>query len=163
MARLSRPCSAWGDVLIRYIDAEHISKLVSESVVVPRDPTVAALAEAHLHKNFPLRDWSTIVDWPKLPSSMLDWVNASDDEAIQWALSTAAGQHPKALLLYSGDQPCLVGDFEAMIRHLDELVWKAPGSRIVFGVDEAEDGTLVFTNGLIEFNGKGELFGVVDN
>ena len=113
-----------------------------------------------MNRRFPLRTWATIVDWDDLESTTtLAWNQLSDDEAVEWAMTTTAGQCSLGLLLYDGEQPCLVGPLAFMVRHLDELVWGAPGSRILFGVNRDDDGQILFTNGLIEFNGKGELFG----
>ena len=122
-----------------------------------------ATAEEHLQANFPMRSHTTIVDWPELPSKVLQWNNTTDDDAVDWAMTTTAGRQEFGLLLYAGDQPCLLGDFPIMIRSFDELVWTAPGCRLLFGVNRTDDGSIEFSSGIIEFNGKGELFASTRN
>ena len=147
-----------------YVKAEHIRVFIENGDIECLDSSVSSNAEKHLEQAFPLRTWATIVDWDDLESTTtLAWNQLSDDEAVEWAMTTTAGQCSLGLLLYDGEQPCLVGPLAFMVRHLDELVWGAPGSRILFGVNRDDDGQILFTNGLIEFNGKGELFGTVAN
>ena len=69
---------------------------------------------------------------------------------------------PYGLLLYSPSQPCLIGTYEFMIRNLDILVWKAPGNRILFGVNQTHQGNVRFTKGIIEYNGVGTLFATTE-
>ena len=146
-----------------HVDHEHIQVFLRNGNVERLDETVSDEAEKHLERVFPLRIRSTVVDWDKIPSTELKWNTVSDDEAVRWALTTTAGRCEFGLLLFSGKQPCLIGALEFMVRHLDELVWRAPGSRILFGVDRTENGRIQFTGGLIEYNGKGELFGTAES
>jgi len=144
--------------LIKYTDAEHIQEFIASGKVECLASDISEAAERHLELSFPFRKSSTIIDWDSLPSSKLHWNTVSDDETAVWAASTLAGQCSYALLLFSPTQPCLLGTFDFMIRNLDELVWKAPGNRILFGVNRNDFGEVKFSNGIIEFNGKGELF-----
>lgn len=145
-----------------YVDAEHIRAFINENKVERLDSSISVEAERHLEQSFPLRSWSTIIDWDKVPSATLEWNKVSDEEAVNWAMSTTIGQCEFGLLLYDREQPCLIGPLDFMVRHLDELVWKAAGCRILFGVDRDERRVLTFGKGAIEFNGKGELFATVD-
>ena len=145
-----------------YVDAKHIRAFIEIGQMESLDSTTSKDAERHLERSFPLRNWSTIIDWDKVPSTTLEWNKVSDDEAVAWAMSTTIGQCSYGLLLYDPEQPCLIGGLETMVRNLDELVWKAPGCRILFGVDRDESGKVVFGRGAIEFNGKGELFATID-
>jgi len=141
-----------------YVDAEHICKFIDDHKVESLDSTISVEAERHLEQSFPLRNWSTIIDWDKVPSTMLEWNKVSDDEAVEWAMTTMIRQYSFGVLIYDSEQPCLIGSIDFMVRHLDELVWKAPGSRILFGANRDESGRVIFGSGVIEFNGKGELF-----
>lgn len=141
-----------------YVDADHIRAFVEAGSAQILDSLVSAQAEHHLEQSFPLRLFSTIIDWDKVPSTTLNWTQVSDDNAVAWAMTTAAGRSQFGLLLYNPRQPCLIGPIEFMVRHLDELVWGAPGCRVLFGVTRIHSGEVVFGPGVIEFNGKGELF-----
>jgi hypothetical protein len=88
-------------------------------------------------------------------------MTADDAEAVNWARQTTAGRHSCALLLYSSDEPCLSGDFEKIISNLDTLIWTAPGSRFIFGLDMDESEPCVSSD-IIEFDGIDRLFGVRD-
>lgn len=145
-----------------YIDADHIREMLETGQVESLPPSVSKTAEIFLVDRFPLRQATTIVDWDSLPSTVLQWNQVSDDEAVAWIVSkTLAGRCDDGLLLYSPSQPCLIGTIDFMIRHLDQLVWKAPGCRLLFGVKRSGD-SVEFTAGLVEFNGKGELFASVE-
>lgn len=145
-----------------FVDAEHIRSLVEAGNLKLLDSATSKDAERHLERSFPLRNWSTIIDWDKLPSTKLDWNKVSDDEAVAWAMTATVGKCSFGLLLFDPEQPCLIGPIEFMVRNLDELVWKAPGCRILFGVEVNENGKIAFGDGVIEFNGKGELFATRD-
>ncbi len=145
-----------------YINADHIRAFIEDGNVGILDATISAEAERHLEQSFPLRCWSTIIDWDKIPSTTLEWNKVSDEEAVDWAMTTTIGRNAFGLLLFDPKQPCLIGPLEYMVRHLDELVWKAPGCRILFGVDRDRNGRIRFGDGIIEFNGKGELFATSD-
>ena len=146
-----------------YVDDEHIRSFIESGKVDRLDSTVSTDAERYLEQSFPLRNWATIINWDKIPSTTLEWNKVSDDEAVAWAMSTTICRCTYGLLLYDAGQPCLIGTVETMIRNLDALVWKAPGCRILFGVDRDENGRIVFGLGAIEFNGKGELFATTDS
>ena len=55
----------------------------------------------------------------------------------------------------------LRGPFELMIRNLDTLIWTTPGCKLLFGVKKNAYGTLVFTDGIIETDGKAYLIASV--
>ncbi len=145
-----------------YVDAEHIREMLFENKIACLTSADSKAAELHLERCFPLRFATSIVDWDRVPSTMLKWTDATDDEAVAWATGTLAGQCSWGLLLFRSDEPCLIGPFDVMIRHMDKLVWKAPGCRILFGVERNNLGDIVFTQGIVEFNGKGELFAAVE-
>ncbi|MFN9540905.1 MAG: hypothetical protein ACK6A8_16870, partial [Planctomycetota bacterium] len=145
-----------------YVNAEHIRAFINAGDVEILDSTVSTAAERHLEQSFPLRSYATIIDWDKIPSAMLEWNTVSDEEALNWAMTTTIGENTFGLLLYDPYQPCLIGPLDFMLRHLDELVWKAPGCRFLFGVERDEVGRIIFGNGIVEFNGKGELFATAD-
>jgi hypothetical protein len=144
-----------------YVDDDHIRAFLANGKVERLDSQTSFEAKRHLENTVPLRNWSTIIDWNQVPSTVLNWMNTSDDEALVWGRNTIAGQCPLGLLLYASDQPCLVGSLEFMLTHLDELVWKAPGCRILFGVNRDESGRILFGDGLIEFDGKCKLIATV--
>jgi len=148
-------------VMGNYSDAEHIRQFVLDGAVTPFPPGISRLASVHLENLFPLRLATSIVNWDAIENTSLEWSTATDDEAVNWSASTLAGQCNFGLLLYSPSEPCLVGKFKFMIRHLDELVWKSPGCRLLFGVDVLADEEIRFTSGLIEFDGKSTLYGAI--
>lgn len=145
-----------------YVDDKHIREMIFNGELDLFPAVTSFKAEDHLKKCFVLNNRTTtwIVDWNAVPSTELKWSEVSDDDAIAWAKrETLAGQCAQGLLVYSFNQPCLAGDFNFMIRHLDELTWKAPGNRLLFGVDRGSDREVMFGHGIIEFNGKDELRG----
>lgn len=135
--------------------------MLLEGTVQKLPASVSAEAEEYLKRRFPLHTKTTtrVIDWDVIPSISLQWSDATDDEAEAWARGTLTGRSMFGLLLYCSDQPCLLGKFSFMIRHLDELVWRAPGNRLLFGVEQGDDERVVFNQGVIEFNGQGELRG----
>ncbi len=145
-----------------HVDSEHIQALIEQGFVKCLSCDVSAEAERYLESMFPLRVSMTLVSWDRLAHKSLNWMDASDDEAAKWASSTLSGIMPYGLLLYNPSQPCLIGTLDFMIRNLDTLVWKAPGSRILFGVDLDSEGTLQFSRGIIEYNGVDKLFATSD-
>lgn len=146
-----------------HVNAEHIRAFLNAGNLEILDSTVSTAAERHLEQSFPLRRFSTIIDWDKIPSAMLDWNTVADEDAVNWAMTTTIGGNTFGLLLFDPNQPCLIGPLDFMLRHLDELVWKAPGCRILFGVERDESGRVHFGNGIVEFNGKRELFATADS
>lgn len=149
--------------MTNYVDAEHIVEFVQSGSLEVLDASVSRQLEIWLERNFPLRDWSTIIDWDRIASTTLQWNQVTDEEAVSWAKATAIGRSTYGVLLYDSDQPCVVGQLDFMIRNLDSLVWKAPGCRILFGAQTNDVGEWEFGNGVIEFNGKGELFATIDS
>jgi hypothetical protein len=148
--------------MTNYVDAEHIAEFVHSGSLEVLDVSVSRQLEVWLQQNLPLRDWSTIVDWDRVSSTMLQWNQVSDEDAVTWATTTSIRRSPYGVLLFDPDQPCVVGQLDFMIRNLDSLVWKAPGCRILFGAQKNDVGEWEFANGVIEFNGKGELFATTD-
>jgi len=144
-----------------YVDAEHVCQLMVDGKLEKHPATVAAEAEEYLKTSFPLHTRTTtwVVDWDSIPSTLLCWMKVNDEEARAWAGETVAGRCSLGLLHFSADQPCLVGSFDFLIMHLDELVWQAPGNRLLFGVERKDGGGVLFNRGVIEFNGRGELRG----
>jgi hypothetical protein len=146
-----------------YVMAEHIQNLIESQRIERLDSSFAKAAEAHLIRSFPMSSGSTILDWDRIPSRVLSWNTVTDDGAAAWTADTIAGHCTFGLLLFASNQPCLIGPFEFMIRNLDELVWKAPGCRILFGVERNRVGDIEFTRGVVEFNGRGELFASIES
>ena len=146
-----------------YVDAEHIRHMILEGTVERASATVSAKAEDHLKRCFPLNTKTTtwVVDWDAIPSTSIEWSEVPDDAVLGWARKTLAGGCMFGLLLINSDQPCLVGEFDVMIRHLDEMVWAAAGNRLMFGVERDPDGGVKFGAGVIEFNGKDTLRGSI--
>ena len=142
------------------VDAEHIREKLISGELVCLDSSVAQLASRHLTETFPFAPFGTIVDWGRVPSKMLRWMTVSDEDTVVWASDTKAGKCTYGLLLYSPSEPCLLGPFNYMLSNLDELVWGAPGCRVLFGVEQSQE--IVFTDGIIEFNGRGELFASIE-
>jgi hypothetical protein len=141
-----------------YVSDEHIVQLLTLHPLFLYDENISKDANEHLVNCFPLRNWSTIVNWDEISHRELDWMSVSNDEAVEWASSTLAGRCSLGLLLYNPSQPCIAGSFRLVIDVLDQLIWKAPGPRVLFGVDRIADGKLCFSNGIIEYDGKGKLF-----
>ena len=104
---------------------------------------------------------TSIIDWDQVPHLSLDWAKSTDDEAALWSQETLAGKCSWGLLFYSCTDECLLGSFEFMIRNLDTLIWTAPGCKLLFGVEKTENGTLIFTDGIIETDGKACLIASV--
>lgn len=75
--------------------------------------------------------------------------------------ATCAGRRTYGLLMFSSDQPCLIAKLDVIMRRLDELVWRAPGNRLLFGVERDIENCIVFGSGVIEFNGRDELRGAI--
>jgi len=150
------------DMTTIYANALHIRELVDSGMLEVLNTSVSKQLEVWLEQYYPLRNWSTIIDWERLNSTVLQWNNASDDETVEWAMGTAIGKFSYGVLMYEAEQPCLLGSLDFMILNLDSLVWKAPGCRILFGALRNESGNIVFGNGAIEFNGNGTLFATTD-
>ena len=146
-----------------FVDDDHIRQVISDGGISTLDQKVSSLAEQHLLTSFPVRNWSTIVDWNKVPSrTTLHWNQASDAETVDWAKSTLAAKNAFVVLLFTAQQPCLYGSIDLMIQKLDELIWKAPGSRLLFGVECTGQGEFVFGPGIIEYDGRGNLIATTD-
>ncbi|TWT50067.1 hypothetical protein KOR42_36130 [Thalassoglobus neptunius] len=143
-----------------FVDEEHVRGLVHSSGLEVLPAEFAQLAFHYLENHFPIQSMATtsIIDWENVRYKTLDWANSTDDEAALWAKGTLAGKCTLALLVYSETVASVLGPFELMIRNLDTLIWKAPGCRLLLGVERSEDGTLIFTDGIIETDGKGRLF-----
>lgn len=144
-----------------YVDDELVRQLMAEGNIKKLPAIVSAEAEEYLGSYFPLNSKSTtwIVDWESIPSNHFRWAEATDDETMAWVGKTAAGHCLFGLLYFNSEQPCLLGSLEFLIKHLDELVWKAPGNRLLFGAEQESDGGILIKPGVIEFNGRGELRG----
>jgi len=146
------------------VDAEHIRKMLDANLIECLSAATSKAAKQHLERilHFPLEATTSIVDWTRTPSKMLDWMAASDDETAVWAATTIAGKCKFGLLLFYSWEPCLIGPFDFMIRNFDTLVWGAAGPRILFGVERDALGNVEFTRGIIEYNGLGELFATIE-
>ena len=143
-----------------YVDAEHIQDFLSRGDMECLGSEVSASAFNHLSQSHPLHSKSTttVIDWELIESTSIAWNCLSDDETAEWAKTTLAGICPFGLLAYNPTQPCLIGSLDFMVRNLDELVWKAPGCRLLFGVDRTDDGRVTFGRGVIEYDGKEHLY-----
>jgi hypothetical protein len=142
-----------------YTEADHIQAFIDAGSLTRCSALIASEAESFLKTNFPLSQFTTtkIIEWTQVPSDELNWAAASDDEAAAWAGTTAAGKCSHALVVFSSRLPCLLGTLDFVIRHLDEILWMAPGQRLVYGVKTKEDQSVEFTRGIIEFDDKGKL------
>lgn len=146
-----------------YVDDELVRQLMADGNIRKLPAMVSAEAEEYLRSNFPLNTKMTtwIVDWNSIPFKFLHWAEANDDETLTWIDEVPGDRSLLGLLYFNSEQPCLVGSLEFLIKHLDELVWKAPGNRLLFGVERKSDGGIVFKPRVIEFNGRGELRGSI--
>ena len=140
------------------VDAAHVRDLISTGIVIPSSQELSAALAKRL-SGFPLKRTGGIIDWNQILGVMvLDWMLHDDAQTLAWARLTTAGSHKLAVLLYNGDEPCIVGDFADVMRNLDTLIWTAPGARILFGADGEVD-TPQVSDDVIEFNGVDLLFG----
>jgi hypothetical protein len=146
-----------------YIDAPHITELIADKLLRALPSVTSKKAFSFLEMNFILstRSTTSVIDWRSTPHTTLDWMGSTDDETISWASKTLAGQCKYGLLPFNPEQACLIGEFEFVIRNLDSLVWKAPGCRILFGVECNHTDHIVFTRGVIEYNGQGRLLATI--
>lgn len=146
-----------------HIEADHIQALIQQGAVRWLDQTVSTAANQFLGQTFPFptQNSTRIIDWNAEPHTKLEWMEATNDETSAWAASTLAGSCATGLLLYSPTEPCLIGSFDFMIRNLDSLVWKAPGQRLLFGVELRSSDEVHFTRGIVEFDGRSTLFATV--
>ncbi|WP_254512769.1 hypothetical protein [Anatilimnocola floriformis] len=144
-----------------HLTTEPIQLFIQQGHVELLPIAVSAAADRYLAQQFPLQTKATtsVVDWGQVPSAVLQWSEASDDETVAWSRGTLAGRCAWGLLLLGTTQPCLLGQMEFMIRHLDELVWRSPGICLLFGVERGAGDEIVLTSGLIEYNGKDYLRG----
>ena len=138
---------------------QHIRDLIDKGIVTPLPPAVSHTIEQILVENFPLKEAGGLIDWDRFANSIsCEWMALDDTEAVRWAHLTTAGKHSKAVLFYNSDEPCLLGNFDDVIRNLDSLIWSAPGPRIVIGVDLVTD-VPQLSKDVIEFNGIDKLLG----
>lgn len=145
-----------------YAESEHIQEFIRLGKVEMCELPISQAAHRYLKDEFALRNSNTIVDWGKVIGAVLRWNSVSDEQIYTWASNSIAGECDHGLLLFAENQPCLVGPFQFMIRNFDELVWKAPGNRILFGVNKDESGKVGFTKGIIEFDGKDNLYATIN-
>lgn len=143
-----------------FLDKAHIRDLVQSESLEELPAEFSQLAYCHLIKHVPIQLMATtsIIDWNQVHHKALDWTNSSDDEVAMWSKDTLAGKCLLGLLFYSETDPCVLGPFEFMIRNFDTLIWGYPGCKLLFGVDKSENGTLIFSDGIIETDGNTHLF-----
>lgn len=142
------------------IKRRHIEVLITRGVIVPVAQAVSKTLAGIVSSEFPLKLSHGLVDWSRVRhATSLNWMASDDDETVKWARTTTAAAHPQAILLYSADEPCVMGDFEYIIRELDVLIWSAPGPRVLFGAATSE-GHPRISHDLLEFNGIDKLYGM---
>lgn len=141
-------------------DNEHIRSFVITGDLDVITSDISQLAYQYLINQFPFQSMATtsILDWTRIHCSSMNWANSTDDEVELWARDTLAGKCSLGLLLYSESSKSVLGSFGFIIRNLDTLIWKSPGCNLLLGVEKSKSGTLVFTDGIIETDGKGRLF-----
>jgi hypothetical protein len=77
--------------------------------------------------------------------------------AIEQLKKTAFGGHAFALAFFSAEDSVVAGPFDLMIRNMDEIFWKTPGTRFVFGSDKRGDEWIPAFDDFAEYNGDGSL------
>ena len=141
------------------VDEKHIQELINSGNARTLGEQFSARAEAML-SSLPLAISGGILDWSQIPNAdELEWKYATDNELVEWAKRTTAGQHQYGLILYNSNEPCIIAPFEFAIRKFDEFVWKAPGPRLLYGVSFCNEDHIEISNDVIEFDGQGVLYG----
>lgn len=124
-----------------YVAAEHVQELIESEGFTLLPPSISAALDTFLSDQFE-EEWSqnrSLADWANGRGGRVFAWAAVDDRSLLTSLYNAGfGRRPWAVLLYNASEPCIAGSFDAMVLHLDELVWKAPGLRVLLAVSDLE-------------------------
>lgn len=143
-------------------DAKHIRELIADGKAKPMPVQISRDFGKFLESCPFLLPLGASIDWFQMPShTAIEWYEKSDQELVEWARTLRIGRCSHIAMWYNSDEPCLLTGFEFGIANLDTLIWGAPGSRYLFGVDVHDDKYLCAFDAFLEVTGGRLLHGVV--
>ena len=137
------------------IESGHIKEWLNAGRFMVVSANVAALLVARLES---LR-WSpsgTGLDWVSVNNTEANFEKLKNDEILDWIQTTAFKDDTHLIFLFDPGEPCIACDLQSGILMVDQVFWKAPGRRFIFGAKL--DGTLQPEfNHIAEYNGSNLL------
>lgn len=101
---------------------------------------------------------SSALDWRMIPHVSINVAENSVAEFSKWLISTRIGLHSHVAVWYSAEEGGIVIPREKLLpENLDELYWKAPGVRLLFGLDLKENVLVPSYADILEY-GFGDLY-----
>lgn len=144
-----------------YVRHEHLQELIRAGV--------ASVVPANVCDDFArflaTLPWlGTGLDWSKLPPACSLSLSSKSAEAVDdWLRRTRAGRQPYLIAFFSEGQPGIAIATRKALRHLDEIFWKAPGRRFMFGAHRHEEQWQPAFQDFLEYDGGERLTSVERN
>ena len=112
---------------------EHLGPLFDSGALVLPPVSISRQLESHLQK---LRWFGQSLDMNQLGSAKRIPISTFDFEiAAENLKQTEFGTRKYAIAFFNGDDPPIGGRLDTIMRNIDTIFWKAPGTRFVFGAD----------------------------
>ncbi len=144
-----------------YVHDEHLQELIRAGV--------ASLAPASVCDEFgtflATLPWlGAGLDWSKLPGACsLSLTDLKTEAGDHWIRRTRAGRQPYLIAFFSEGQPGLAVATTEALRYLDEIFWKAPGGRFMFGARRHDGQWLPRFEDFLEYDGADTVTSVALN
>jgi hypothetical protein len=119
------------------LSAEHIQEFLSSGRATLLPLEVSTKFLTYIESVPRLGPLGTTVDWSLVPNHQsINWFAVSDAQFVAWARNMAIGRNSKVGAWLTPHEPAIVFDFAFGLQNLDTIIWKSPGIKYVFGVDE---------------------------
>lgn len=142
-----------------YIEEPHIKKLIaSEEVVV-----ISEQVGINFEKSISQMPWNLIgtgLDWGRLRGVEFKYTNDSVLQLLEWLRRTSLRADSHLIFFFDPGDPVIAAPISFGVKIIDQVFWKKPGRRHMFGADMSENFKPKFTH-IIEYDGADRLTATV--
>ncbi len=130
------------------INQQYISPLIKDGTVCIIERTLCNQFNDYISNNYPWDKFSKDrIDWKLVDAcKKLEWLDASIDETKEFMRTTCLSKYKMLGIVYSALQPGIVGDFDTIVNHLEELSAHTPWVMFIVGVSVDKYGMYKFHN-----------------
>ena len=95
------------------------------------------------------------IDWNALPNHRaINQAGLSSQQLLEAIVQTTHfADYAYAVVFYSSKEPLLFGQRDDVLLNLDQIFWKAPGTRFVFAAEKQADVVLPEASTFLEYSG----------
>ncbi len=136
---------------------QHLAQLIDAGLLfVISGPIVVAMDDELMKM-----PWApSRIRWALVPGAKVIPLSKDEKETLRLLRETNFGPHNYAVAFFSREDVAVGGRIEHIIENIDEIFWRAPGVRYVFGAEINQGELAVALADFVEYDSVGTLTGI---